>query len=55
MAPRQCASATPRPVNFSYVYGELMDAIYHALKDALAPIESAWAQQQTLIEHLEQI
>ncbi len=37
------------------VYGELMDAIYHARKDALAPIESAWAQQQTLIEHLEQI
>ena len=37
------------------VYGELMDAIYHGRKDALAPIESAWAQQQTLIEHLEQI
>jgi carbohydrate kinase (thermoresistant glucokinase family) len=37
------------------VYGELMDAIYHARKDALAPVESAWAQQQTLIEHLEQI
>src|SRR5262245_50661001 len=37
------------------VYGELMDAIFHARKDALAPIESAWAQQQTLIEHLEQI
>jgi carbohydrate kinase (thermoresistant glucokinase family) len=37
------------------VYGELMDAIFHARKDALAPVESAWAQQQTLIEHLEQI
>jgi carbohydrate kinase (thermoresistant glucokinase family) len=37
------------------VYGELMDAIYQARKDALAPVESAWAQQQTLIEHLEQI
>src|ERR1700736_467587 len=37
------------------VYGELMDAIYQARTDALAPVESAWAQQQTLIEHLEQI
>jgi carbohydrate kinase (thermoresistant glucokinase family) len=37
------------------VYGELMDAIYQARKSALAPIESAWPQQLTLIEHLEQI
>ncbi|MGA6969896.1 MAG: glycoside hydrolase family 15 protein [Xanthobacteraceae bacterium] len=37
------------------VYGELMDAIYQARKDVLAPVESAWAQQQTMIEHLEQI
>jgi carbohydrate kinase (thermoresistant glucokinase family) len=37
------------------VYGELMDAIFQARKDALAPIQSAWALQQTLIEHLEQI
>jgi GH15 family glucan-1,4-alpha-glucosidase len=37
------------------VYGELMDAIYHARKDALAPVESAWPQQRSLIEHLEQI
>src|SRR5262249_22336224 len=37
------------------VYGELMDAIYQARKGALAPIESAWPQQLTLIEHLEQI
>jgi len=37
------------------VYGELMDAIYQARKDALAPVESAWPQQRTLIEHLEQI
>jgi GH15 family glucan-1,4-alpha-glucosidase len=37
------------------VYGELMDAIYQARKGALAPVEAAWAQQLTLIEHLEQI
>jgi carbohydrate kinase (thermoresistant glucokinase family) len=37
------------------VYGELMDAIYQARKDVLAPVDSAWAQQQTMIEHLEQI
>jgi carbohydrate kinase (thermoresistant glucokinase family) len=37
------------------VYGELIDAMYQARKDALAPIEQAWAQQQTLVEHLEQI
>jgi GH15 family glucan-1,4-alpha-glucosidase len=37
------------------VYGELMDAIYQARKDMLAPVESAWAQQTTLIEHLEKI
>src|SRR5262249_43818003 len=37
------------------VSGELMAAIYHARKDALAPVESAWPQQRTLIEHLEQI
>jgi carbohydrate kinase (thermoresistant glucokinase family) len=37
------------------VYGELMDVIYHARKDALAPVESAWPQQRSLIEHLEQI
>ena len=37
------------------VYGELMDAIYQARKGALAPVEAAWPQQLTLIEHLEQI
>ena len=37
------------------VYGEIADAIYHSRKDALAPVEAAWAQQQTMIEHLEQI
>jgi GH15 family glucan-1,4-alpha-glucosidase len=37
------------------VYGELMDAIFHARAGGLAPVEAAWAQQQTLIEHLEQI
>src|SRR6266436_6317388 len=37
------------------VYGELIDAIYQARKSVLAPVESAWAQQQKLIEHLEQI
>src|SRR5215472_17076665 len=37
------------------VYGELMDAIFQARKNALAPIQSAWALQQKLIEHLQQI
>jgi carbohydrate kinase (thermoresistant glucokinase family) len=37
------------------VYGELADAMFQARKDALAPVESAWAEQRTLIEHLEQI
>jgi GH15 family glucan-1,4-alpha-glucosidase len=37
------------------VYGELIDTIYHARKDALSPVEAAWAQQQTVVEHLEQI
>jgi len=37
------------------VYGEIMDAIFQARKNALAPVQSAWALQQTLIEHLEQI
>src|SRR5262249_39089366 len=36
-------------------YGELMDALHQGRKGALAPIEAAWAQQLTLIEHLEQI
>jgi carbohydrate kinase (thermoresistant glucokinase family) len=37
------------------VYGELMDALYQARKGALTPVAAAWAQQKTLIEHLEQI
>jgi GH15 family glucan-1,4-alpha-glucosidase len=37
------------------VYGELLDAIFQSRKEGLAPIASAWAQQETLIEHLEQI
>jgi GH15 family glucan-1,4-alpha-glucosidase len=37
------------------VYGELIDAIFQARKEGLAPAASAWAQQETLIEHLEQI
>jgi GH15 family glucan-1,4-alpha-glucosidase len=37
------------------VFGELIDAIYHARKHLLAPVASAWAQQQTLIQHLEDI
>jgi GH15 family glucan-1,4-alpha-glucosidase len=37
------------------VFGELVDATYQARKHFLAPIASAWAQQQTLIEHLEDI
>lgn len=37
------------------VYGELMDTIYQARKAGLSPVEAAWAQQLTLIEHLERI
>jgi GH15 family glucan-1,4-alpha-glucosidase len=37
------------------VYGELVDAIFQARKEGLAPIASVWAQQQTFIEHLEEI
>jgi GH15 family glucan-1,4-alpha-glucosidase len=37
------------------VFGELIDALYQARKHFLAPAASAWAQQQTLIQHLEDI
>jgi GH15 family glucan-1,4-alpha-glucosidase len=37
------------------VFGELIDALYQARKHFLAPVASAWAQQQTLIQHLEDI
>jgi GH15 family glucan-1,4-alpha-glucosidase len=37
------------------VFGELIDALYQARKYVLAPAASAWAQQQTLIQHLEDI
>jgi carbohydrate kinase (thermoresistant glucokinase family) len=37
------------------VYGEVMDAICQSRKHGLAPAESAWPQQQRLIEHLERI
>jgi GH15 family glucan-1,4-alpha-glucosidase len=37
------------------VFGELVDAVYQARKHFLAPAASAWAQQQTLIGHLEDI
>ena len=37
------------------VFGELVDALYQARKHFLAPVASAWAQQQTLIQHLEDI
>jgi GH15 family glucan-1,4-alpha-glucosidase len=37
------------------VFGELIDALYQARKHFLAPAASAWEQQQTLIQHLEDI
>ena len=37
------------------VFGELIDAIHQARNHSLAPAASAWAQQQTLIEHLDDI
>ncbi len=37
------------------VYGELIDAVFQARKQGLAPVASAWALQETLVEHLEKI
>jgi len=37
------------------VYGELMDTIHQSRLHGLASAESAWPQQQKLIEHLERI
>src|ERR1700730_146894 len=37
------------------VFGELIDALYQARKHFVAPPASAWEQQQTLIQHLEDI
>jgi GH15 family glucan-1,4-alpha-glucosidase len=37
------------------VFGELVDALYQGRKHFLAPVASAWTQQQTLIAHLEDI
>ena len=37
------------------VFGELVDTIYQSRKHFLAPVASAWAQQMTLIQHLEDI
>jgi GH15 family glucan-1,4-alpha-glucosidase len=37
------------------VFGELIDAIYQARKHLDAPVSSAWAQQQKLIEYVERI
>jgi GH15 family glucan-1,4-alpha-glucosidase len=37
------------------VYGELIDTVHCGRKHALAPAASAWAQQRTLVEHLEEI
>jgi GH15 family glucan-1,4-alpha-glucosidase len=37
------------------VFGELVDAVYQSRNRFLAPVAAAWAQQQTLIQHLEDI
>lgn len=37
------------------VYGELMDALYHARRGGLTPRESDWAFQSALLEHLETV
>jgi GH15 family glucan-1,4-alpha-glucosidase len=37
------------------VFGELIDATYQVRNHFLAPVASAWAQQLTLIQHLEDI
>jgi GH15 family glucan-1,4-alpha-glucosidase len=37
------------------VFGELVDAVYQSRRHFLAPVAAAWAQQQTLIQHLEDI
>ncbi|HWK38426.1 MAG TPA: glycoside hydrolase family 15 protein [Hyphomicrobium sp.] len=37
------------------VWGELMDALHVARESGLAPVESAWALQIVMLEHLEEI
>ncbi|ARP97797.1 glycoside hydrolase family 15 protein [Pseudorhodoplanes sinuspersici] len=37
------------------IFGELIDALFQARKNGLAPAPSGWALQQTLIEHVEKI
>jgi GH15 family glucan-1,4-alpha-glucosidase len=37
------------------IYGELMDALYHARRGGLAGDESGWALQRALMQHLGQI
>jgi GH15 family glucan-1,4-alpha-glucosidase len=37
------------------VYGEVMDALYQAQRGGLASSEDAWALQQALLRHLEQV
>ena len=37
------------------VYGELMDALYHARRGGLTPRETDWAFQTALLEHLESV
>ena len=37
------------------VYGELMDALHHARKGGLAPSESGWNLQRTVLKHLEKV
>ena len=37
------------------VFGEMMDALYHARRGGLSPTESGWAVQRALLDHLAKI
>jgi len=51
----RCALATPPPVSCSSSFWGAGRCVYQSRNHFLAPVAAAWAQQQTLIQHLEDI